>query len=91
MKLTTILISDSDSHLIESYCGSSGRDGVVSAEDGHLYLSFSTDSSSTHDGFRLNYRQIPDSEFIVCPSNARASVQSTVSVKSPAYNNYAYI
>ena len=41
-----------------SYCGSRGPDGVVSAADGHLYLSFTTDSTSTHDGFRLTYRQI---------------------------------
>ena len=43
-----------------SYCGSRGPDSVVSAADGHLYLSFTTDSASTHDGFRLSYKQIVD-------------------------------
>ena len=53
-------LTASSGDLIESYCGSSGPDGVVSSVDGGLYLSFSTDSSRTFDGFSLTYRQILD-------------------------------
>ena len=57
------LIPDPDSHAVASYCRTSGPDGVVSATDGHLYLSFTTDGTSTHDGFRLSYKQIADGIF----------------------------
>ena len=51
---------DSYSDEIEEFCGSSGPNGVRGAVGGYVYISFSTDSSITRDGFRLIYRQVVD-------------------------------